>query len=60
MQMHPDLELDEIAECYGDLPEVEESYVVRLTPLEGEVPVPALTDQVHWPGVFELRTDRQA
>jgi len=53
--MHFDLEDDDIQEMYGHLPEVEESYVVRLTPLQGEVPVPALVDQVGWPGVFEPR-----
>lgn len=53
--MHEDLDEDEIREKYADRPVVEEAYVVRLTPSEGEVPLPAFVEETHWPGVFVVR-----
>ena len=35
----------------GDLVE----YIIRLTPAQGEIPVPPLDPEVHWCGVFEMR-----
>jgi len=40
---------------FSHLPQVDESYVIRLAPLEGEVPLPPLVEEVNWPGVFEFR-----
>lgn len=54
--LHEDLELDAIQEKYKDLPKVEVFYVVHLTPLEGDLPLPALIDDMNWPGVFALRS----
>lgn len=45
-----------IREKYAHLPTVDERYVVHLTPLDGDVPLPALIDDVEWPGVFEFRS----
>jgi hypothetical protein len=53
--LHEDLDDEALQEKYKDLPEVDEFYVVHLTPLESDVPLPALVDEVNWPGVFELR-----
>lgn len=53
--MHEDLELEEIAETYKHLPTVRESYVVRLTPLDGDLPLPGLDEETNWPAVFALR-----
>lgn len=50
-----ELDDEEIREKYRDLPEVEQGYVVHLTPLEQDLPLPVLVDEVGWPGVFELR-----
>jgi len=50
--MHEDLDDDEIRERYADRPAVEEAYVVRLSPLSGDVPLPAFVEETHWPGVF--------
>ena len=55
--LHEDLDDDELEEKYRHLPEVDEAYVVRLTPLEGTIAPPALVDEVGWPGVFEFRKD---
>ena len=52
---HEDLDDDELEAKYRHLPAVDEAYVVRLSPLKGDVPVPALVDEVGWPGVFEFR-----
>jgi hypothetical protein len=46
----------EIQATYQGLPKVAESYVVHLTPLEGELLLPALVEEVDWPGVFEFRS----
>ena len=53
--LHEDLEAEELAEKYKHLPTVRESYVVQLTPLKGDLPLPALTEETNWPGVFEFR-----
>jgi hypothetical protein len=53
--MHEDLDLDEVAEKYKHLPTVRESYVVRLMPLEGDLPLPGLDEETNWPAVFALR-----
>lgn len=53
--MDDDLDEDALQKKYRLLPKVEESYVVRLTPLEGDVPLPALVKGADWPGVFEFR-----
>jgi hypothetical protein len=53
--LHQDLDDDELQEKYEHLPAVDEGYVVHLTPLDGDLPLPALVDEVNWPGVFELR-----
>jgi hypothetical protein len=29
--------------------------VVQLMPLKGELPLPELTEETNWPGVFEFR-----
>ena len=50
-----DLEPEEMAEKYKHLPTVRESYVVQLTPLRGDLPIPQLTEETNWPGVFEFR-----
>jgi hypothetical protein len=50
-----DLEPEEMAEKYKQLPTVRESYVVQLTPLKGDLPLPQLTEETNWPGVFEFR-----
>lgn len=52
---HEDLDDTEIQEKYRNVPSVDECYVVRLTPLQEELPLPALVDEVDWPGVFEFR-----
>jgi hypothetical protein len=46
---------DGIREKYAHLPKVDERYVVHLTPLEGDLPLPPLVDEVNWPGVFAFR-----
>src|SRR5688572_20038809 len=53
--MHEDLELEEVAEKYKHLPAVRESYVVQLTALAGDLPLPRLDEETNWPAVFELR-----
>jgi hypothetical protein len=53
-----DLEEEEIAEKYAALPEVEESYVIHLTPAAAERPSPALVPDVGWCGVFDFREPR--
>lgn len=53
--LHEDLEAEELAEKYRHLPTVRESYVVQLTPLAGDLPLPALEEETNWPGVFEFR-----
>lgn len=53
--MHERLRDDEIREKYSDRPVVAESYVVQLTPLAGDLPLPALVEDIGWPGVFEPR-----
>src|SRR5262245_8535019 len=50
-----DLEPEEMAEKYKHLPTVRESYVVQLTPLKGDLPLPQLTEETNWPGAFEFR-----
>ena len=55
MYMDEDSDEDAIQKKYKHLPKVDESYVVHLTPLEGELPLPPLLDEVNWPGVFEFR-----
>jgi hypothetical protein len=54
--IHDDLEPEEISERYAHLPAVSESYVIRLTPLREDVPLPALVEEIDWPGIFVLRT----
>jgi len=44
-----------MAEKYKHLPTVRESYVVQLTPLKGDLPLPQLVEETNWPGVFEFR-----
>ena len=53
--MDDDLDDEALQKKYKHLPKVEESYVVHLTPLEGDLPLPALIDEDGWPGVFEFR-----
>lgn len=53
--MAEDLDDDALREKYQHLPSVSESYVVHLTPWVEELPLPALSDQVDWPGVFTFR-----
>jgi hypothetical protein len=53
--LHEDLDDEEIQQKYRNLPSVDECYVVRLTPLQEELPLPALVEEVDWPGVFEFR-----
>jgi len=55
MFMDEDSDEDAIREKYAHLPKVDERYVVHLTPLEDDVPLPPLVDEVNWPGVFEFR-----
>jgi hypothetical protein len=55
LSMDEDVDEEEIREKYKHLPRVDESYVVHLTPLAGELPLPALVDEVNWPGQFEFR-----
>jgi hypothetical protein len=50
---HMDIEDDdELEAMYAHLPPVDEGYVVHLTPLTGELPLPELVEDIGWPGVF--------
>lgn len=53
--MDDDVDEAALQKRYKHLPKVGESYVVHLTPLEGDVPLPVLLDEDGWPGVFEFR-----
>ncbi len=53
--LHEDLDDDAIREKYADRPSVPDGYVVQLTPLVGDLPLPALVEDGNWPGVFEMR-----
>jgi hypothetical protein len=53
--MDDDLDEEALQKKYKHLPKVDECYVVHLTPLAGELPLPALIDEDGWPGVFEFR-----
>lgn len=55
MFMDEDSDEDAVRKKYRHLPKVDERYVVHLTPLEGDVSLPPLVDEVNWPGVFECR-----
>jgi hypothetical protein len=55
MFMDDDSDEDAIRKKYAHLPKVDERYVVRLTPLDGDLPLPPLVDEVNWPGVFAFR-----
>ena len=55
MLHHEDLDEDDIRDKYKHLPKVEDFYVIHLTPLKGDVPLPALIEDAGWPGVFEFR-----
>jgi hypothetical protein len=54
--MHDDIDDPEtIRALYAGLPEVQEHFVVQLTPLSKELPAPGLIDDIGWPGVFVRR-----
>jgi hypothetical protein len=55
MYMDDDSDEDAIRNKFRHLPKVDECYVVHLTPLAGDLPLPPLLDEVNWPGVFEFR-----
>jgi len=58
-QHESELDEEEIEKKYKHLPEVSESYVIQLSPLDKkEIPLPKLVPEVNWCGVFEFRTPK--
>lgn len=55
MELDWDGDESELEERFGHLPKVEENYIVQLTPLREELPLPSLVDEINWPGMFEPR-----
>jgi hypothetical protein len=53
--LHEELDEEEISARYADRPDIGYDYVIRVTPEDGDVPIPELVDEIEWPGLFRFR-----